>query len=186
MVLLKAEVNAECDTALTDYGANTVVPPSVAQFNARTLVAASYATSANQTTIAGYTDTLETSATTIAGYTDSLEAGVTALQTTANTIAGYTDTLETTLTTIQAAITNVTTIGTGAISTTITCQVGGVPLDGVEVWITTDEDGENVIAGTLVTDANGQVTFMLDAGTVYVWRQLAGYNFSNPQTKVVS
>lgn len=77
-------------------------------------------------------------------------------------------------------------VGGGAITTTITCQVGGTPIDGVEVWITTDEAGSNVVAGTLVTDALGEVEFMLDAGDYYAWRQKAGYNFTNPQSITVS
>lgn len=76
--------------------------------------------------------------------------------------------------------------GSGATTTTITVNDGTNSLDGVEVWITSDAGGSNVIAGTLSTDTNGQCTFYLDAGTVYVWQQLAGYNFTNPQTLVVS
>ena len=78
-------------------------------------------------------------------------------------------------------------IGSGAISWTITQKDdAGNPLDGVEVWITTDAAGSNVVAGTLCTDTAGQVTFMLDAGTYYVWRQLAGYDFTNPSTTTVA
>jgi hypothetical protein len=54
------------------------------------------------------------------------------------------------------------------------------PLGGAEVWVSTDEDGENVVAGTLTTDDFGQVTFMLDAGTYYFWVDHPGYNFDNP------
>lgn len=75
--------------------------------------------------------------------------------------------------------------GSGAISTTVTITVSGLPRDGVEVWATTDSGGLNVAAsGT--TDAMGQVTFMLDAGTYYLWKQLSGVNFTNPETMVVS
>ena len=76
-------------------------------------------------------------------------------------------------------------VGGGAIETEVVCQVGGSPLDGVEVWVTTDEDGENVVAGTQTTDALGKVTFMLDAGDYYVWRQKGGYEFENPQDLTV-
>lgn len=44
--LTAEQVNAEADTALTDYD-----PPTKAELDARTLVAASYATAANQTTV---------------------------------------------------------------------------------------------------------------------------------------
>jgi hypothetical protein len=77
--------------------------------------------------------------------------------------------------------------GAGSISWIIGTQdTSNNPLDGVEVWITTDSGGSNVVAGTLVSDALGLTTFLLDAGTYYVWRQLSGYNFTNPQTTVVS
>jgi hypothetical protein len=76
--------------------------------------------------------------------------------------------------------------GSGAIAWTIECQVAGTPIEGVEVWVTTDEDGANVIAGTLITDSAGEVDFMLDAGTYYAWRQLGGYNFTNPQSFTVT
>ena len=51
-----AEVQSECDDAIT---ANAVILdlPTTAEFNARTLAAASYGTAANQTTIIGYIDT---------------------------------------------------------------------------------------------------------------------------------
>jgi hypothetical protein len=61
------------------------------------------------------------------------------------------------------------------------------PLDGVEVWVTTDEVGTNVVAGTKSTDALGKVTFMLDAGTYYFWHQLSGYDFpTDPVEETVS
>jgi len=76
--------------------------------------------------------------------------------------------------------------GSGAVSTTVVCQVGGSPVDGVEVWVTTDAAGTNVVAGTITTDSSGEVDFMLDAGDYYVWRKKAGINFSNPQDLTVS
>ena len=75
--------------------------------------------------------------------------------------------------------------GSGAVLETVTVTVSGLPRDGVEVWVTTDEAGLNLVANG-VTDALGEVDFMLDPGTYYVWKQLAGVNFTNPQTTVVS
>jgi hypothetical protein len=77
-------------------------------------------------------------------------------------------------------------VGPGGVDTEITCQVGGVPIEGVECWITSVDDGTNVIAGPLVSDALGKVTFMLedDSGPWYVWRQKSGVTFENPQTIV--
>lgn len=64
--------------------------------------------------------------------------------------------------------------GFGATSKTLTINDGSNPLDGVEVWLTTDSAGSNKVASG-ITDALGQVTFYLDAGTYYVWQQIAGY-----------
>ena len=81
----------------------------------------------------------------------------------------------------------VSTAGSGAISYTVTVNdENAQPLDGVEVWITSDSAGTTVVAGTLTTNAAGQVTFMLDAGTYYLWRQLSRYNFTNPLTITVA
>lgn len=77
--------------------------------------------------------------------------------------------------------------GAGALSCTWTQKdTDENPIDNVQVWLSTDAGGSNVIAGTLLTNAQGQVTFMLDASTYYVWREKAGYNFTNPQTWTVS
>lgn len=65
----------------------------------------------------------------------------------------------------------------GAISWTytLTDSVTGGPIDGAEVWVSSDSAGTNVIAsGT--TDTAGQVTFMLDAGDYYIFAKKAGYN----------
>lgn len=75
--------------------------------------------------------------------------------------------------------------GSGAILYTYTVTSLGNPVDGVEVWVTTDEAGDNVVAGTLITDAFGVVEFMLDEGDYFVWSQKAGYNFTNPDPVTV-
>ena len=78
-------------------------------------------------------------------------------------------------------------VGAGALSCTWTQKdEGGTPMDNVQVWISEDIGGTNIIAGTLLTNSSGEVTFMLDANTYYVWREKAGYNFANPQTWAVS
>ena len=89
------------------------------------------------------------------------------------------------VTEISTAISS--TAGSGALTTTVTVNdENAQPLDGVEVWVTSDSAGTTVVAGTLTTNAAGVVTFMLDAGTYYLWRQLSRYNFTNPTTIVVS
>ena len=67
----------------------------------------------------------------------------------------------------------------------ITNQVSGHPIADVDVWVTTDSAGSNVVASGR-TDDFGNVTFYLDAGTYYIWSQKAGFNFDNPDTEVVS
>lgn len=77
-------------------------------------------------------------------------------------------------------------LGTGSQTVIIECLNGAVPVDGCAVWVTTDSAGTNVVAGTLYTDAFGRVTVYLDPGTYYIWRQIAGVNYTNPQTIVVT
>lgn len=88
---------------------------------------------------------------------------------------------------LDTEVSGVGGVGSGALSCTWTQKDDGdQPMDNVQVWITTDEAGANVVAGTKLTNTSGEVTFMLDAGTYYVWRERGGYNFTNPQTWVVS
>ena len=100
------------------------------------------------------------------------------------TFAATTDSLE-------AISEGVNTIGgTGATEETytVTDSVSGLPLDGVTVWVTTDEAGANVIASG-ATDASGEYSFYHDLATgtaIYMWRQHAGYNFSNPDEEAAS
>lgn len=90
-----------------------------------------------------------------------------------------------TLKTLSDQIDTIDTNGAGSISTTITVNDGINPIDGVDVWISTDSAGTNVVARGS-TGALGTVTFWLDAGTYYAWKQLAGYDFTNPQSFTVS
>jgi hypothetical protein len=79
-------------------------------------------------------------------------------------------------------------VGSGAITFTytLTSSVDPYPpITDADVWVTSDESGTIVIASSK-TDQNGQVVFYLDAGTVYVWRQKSGWDFTNPDTEVIS
>jgi len=76
--------------------------------------------------------------------------------------------------------------GFGSVANVITVTVNDVPLQDVDVWVTTDSAGVTIAAGTLSTDLNGQVTFYLDPGTYYVWQQKIGYNFNCPDTLIVT
>jgi hypothetical protein len=87
----------------------------------------------------------------------------------------------------ETIIATIGAIPVGAITFTynVTNTVSGQPIADTDVWVTTDIGGTNVIASGK-TDQFGNVTFYLDAGTVYMWRQKSGFNFDNPDTEVVS
>jgi len=76
--------------------------------------------------------------------------------------------------------------GTGTTAMTYTVlDEESQPIEGVSVWVSSDEAGAVIVAlGT--TNGSGKVTFMLnDSTTYYLWRQKAGYNFTNPDVEVV-
>lgn len=74
---------------------------------------------------------------------------------------------------------------------TVTDIVTGLPIQGVEIDISTDIAGANIIwcgntdAFGVARDSNGDLP-CLDAGTVYFWRHKPGYTFVNPDAEVVS
>jgi hypothetical protein len=89
-------------------------------------------------------------------------------------------------TTLPALINTRSTLGVGAITWIYNLvDEHAVPIADATVWVSSDLAGAVVLASGL-TDAAGNVTFYLDAGTVYVWCQKSGYNFTNPDTEVVS
>lgn len=75
----------------------------------------------------------------------------------------------------------------GAITFTYTLSddVSGDPIADALVWATTDIAGAYSIASTR-TNSSGEAVFALDAGTYYLWRKKSGYQFTNPDTEVVS
>jgi len=81
---------------------------------------------------------------------------------------------------------NLAVAGGGAITYNYTVTTdGSTPIPDVDVWVTSDSAGTQILASGR-TNQSGVVTFYLDAGTVYVWCQKSGYNFSNPDVEVVS
>ena len=88
---------------------------------------------------------------------------------------------------LDAAVSSRASLGPGGITWTylLTRSDNGLPIADADVWVSTDLAGQNIVASGR-TDQNGVVTFHLDAGTVYVWRQKSGVNFANPDTEVVS
>jgi hypothetical protein len=94
--------------------------------------------------------------------------------------------------TVTAELLDVTTVIKGAVEYTYTIDDGSVPIEGAEVWLSTDAAGNNVIWSG-VTDALGVARAVgnnekpwLDAGTYYGWVQKTGYSFANPDTLTVS
>jgi hypothetical protein len=83
-------------------------------------------------------------------------------------------------------IDDLVTGGAGALSRTIGITVGGSPLEGASVWVSTDAPGVNVVAGPLTTTSDGIVTVLLDAGTYYAWVQKDGYQAIAGQAITIS
>lgn len=77
--------------------------------------------------------------------------------------------------------------GSGAITFTytLTNAITHLPIADADVWVTSDAAGANTLASGR-TNQFGRVVFYLDAGTVYVWRQKSGWDFTNPDTEVVT
>lgn len=81
--------------------------------------------------------------------------------------------------------------GALAFTYTVTNVLTGIPIEGVEVWITTDLAGNNIIwnghtdAVGIARDDNGDLPY-LDPATYYFWSQKSGYTFANPDSEVVS
>ncbi len=88
---------------------------------------------------------------------------------------------------LDAAVSDTVSAGAGAITFTVTVQDGdAVAIPDARVWVTTDEAGTTVYAGTLTTDASGECVFNLAEGTFYLWAALGGWNITNPTTISVS
>ena len=77
--------------------------------------------------------------------------------------------------------------GAGAVELTYTLTEPDLttPIPDADVWATTDAPGTTVVASGR-TDQYGLITFYLDPGTIYIWRQKSGYNFTNPDTETVA
>ena len=71
---------------------------------------------------------------------------------------------------------------------TVTDDVTGFGLDGAHVWVTSDIAGANIIWDGFA-NAAGVVNYWHDLATgttVYLWRELAGYRFDNPDQEQTS
>ena len=78
-------------------------------------------------------------------------------------------------------------VAPGAITWSYTVADGGtgLPIPDVNVWVTSDAGGLNVLASGL-TNAGGIVTFYLGAGEAYFWSKKSGMNFPNPDLETVA
>lgn len=89
---------------------------------------------------------------------------------------------------LDAAVSSVSgnSPGAGAVEFlyTLTEAGSGDPIGDADVWVSTDVAGANVVASGR-TDQHGEIIFYLDSGTVYIWRQKSGYNFTNPDMEVI-
>lgn len=95
--------------------------------------------------------------------------------------ASYGDFLDVKISTVGAAA------GAGAITWvyTLTDSITGYPIADADVWVSTDKSGVPVIASGK-TDQYGKVTFYLDVGEIFVFRQKSGWDFVNPDEETVS
>ena len=83
-------------------------------------------------------------------------------------------------------IDDLVTGGAGALSRTIGVTVGGNPLEGASVWVSTDAAGVNIVAGPLITSSLGVAGVLLDAGTYYAWVQKDGFQAISGQQIILS
>lgn len=77
--------------------------------------------------------------------------------------------------------------GTGSVQWTYTVYTEEdctTPMSECKVWIT--DTAGNFVAGPQYTGADGVTTWLLNAGTYNIYRQRAGYTFTNPDVEVVS
>jgi hypothetical protein len=77
--------------------------------------------------------------------------------------------------------------GPGGIRFPVTVQdTSNNPVPGAQVWLTSDRAGDNLVAGTLVTDSTGTAIFEVPPGTYFLWRLHSKYTIPNPKTVTVS
>lgn len=83
---------------------------------------------------------------------------------------------------LDVKVSSVNSIGPGGYPFTYCVKsTSNLPIAGAQVWITTDPGGRNVIAGTLISDSTGNVTFEIPSGNYYLWVIAPSYTFPNPK-----
>jgi hypothetical protein len=76
-------------------------------------------------------------------------------------------------------------IGSGAVQVTLTAKDGVDLLEGVDIWVTTDAAGLDIVARGY-SNTLGVLTVYLDPGSYFVWKQLSGFTFVNPEQITVT
>ncbi|KKM21891.1 hypothetical protein LCGC14_1630890 [marine sediment metagenome] len=78
----------------------------------------------------------------------------------------------------EAIYTSSYTPGDFAVTLTIR-TVGETSVSGISVWVNSSNSRSGSVAGTKVTDTNGQVVFNLEYTTYYIFCNLSGYTFAS-------
>ena len=107
---------------------------------------------------------------------DIIDTNVDQIETAANAVQTQTDKMQFNVSNYIYAVGSDITVGPGANAVTISVNASGLPLPDCAVWISSDALGAQTVAGTLVTNDQGDATFMLDEGlTYYLWARKSGY-----------
>ena len=153
---------------------------------------ANLAASANVTYLAGQSDPVDNLVLALGktegivaypqGIADALKLAPTAGDPAAGSVNKHLDDiLEDTGTTLPGLLSGA---GSTAYTDTVTDDSSN-PLDGVEVWITSDSGGASTVAST-TTSTLGTFTVYLDPGTYYLWCARGDINFPNPTAITVT
>lgn len=179
---IPAQIAALNNVSTVQIGATMLV--ALGDYNAPTLSEVTTAVSAVETKV----DTANTSLTTLLNRVTTtvvtLWANLTAMITGSGGSAAFTET----------AMENAPAggsgggLGVGAFTIPLVIKLeGGALVPECDCVLTSSSTSMGVdIVASVRSDANAVVSFELDAGTYYLWRQKSGYIFSNPKTVTIS
>jgi hypothetical protein len=170
------------DASISSISASTANIPTSLSADISTILSRADVNVSTRASAADYTSVR-------AGRLDNIDATVSSRLAASGYTAPANGSIATILSRVDVPVSSVANAyGAGSISYTVTVTAanGSTPIEGVAVWISTNSNGSNVIAGTAYTNMSGQVTFMLDAGSYYIWRQLSGWTFANPTAFTVT
>lgn len=189
--LSAAEVNSEVDTALSDYDGPTKAELDSGLAGLNDPTSGDIADAVWEETLADHSGTAGSTAEALdnAGGVSAADIADAVWD---EDVTEHTDS-DSTGQALNSAGGGTTNFPAGAIEFTYTVtDDDGDPVSGVDVWVSTDSDGDNVVWRG-VTDAFGVARNvlddkpMLDAGTYYFWKQSPGYtDDDNPDIEEVS